>query len=68
MANFRSMDTDANKNYWRFVERTSRDVAKWPDWKKGGGQSTPREQTAAPQRQPSEREARKNEQGNPAIP
>jgi hypothetical protein len=23
---------EANKNYWRFVEETSLDVAKWPAW------------------------------------
>ena len=53
MAKFRSMDTEANRDYWKFVERTSRDVAKWPEWKKGGGQGVPREPTADQRHEPS---------------
>lgn len=24
-----------SRDYWKFVERTAREVARWPDWKKG---------------------------------
>lgn len=31
----RRLESDDEKEYWRFVEATSREVASWPNWKKG---------------------------------
>jgi len=28
-------DTAESKEYWAFVEKTAREVADWPDWKRG---------------------------------
>lgn len=28
-------DTAESKEYWAFVEKTAKEVADWPDWKRG---------------------------------
>lgn len=30
----RDMSTNENKDYWKFVEKTSQAVSSWPDWKR----------------------------------
>ena len=33
----KKMDSDENRRYWEYVERTAREVEEtFPDWKKGG--------------------------------
>ncbi len=38
----KSMEPEHEKRFWEFVEKNSQEVAKWPDWMKGGTESTSR--------------------------
>jgi hypothetical protein len=53
-------DTRESQQYWAFVEKTAKEVAGWPNWKKGGIQEPERtreesEKSLAP---PSSRRSR----------
>jgi hypothetical protein len=34
------MEPERERHFWEFVEKNSQQVAKWPDWMKGGREST----------------------------
>ena len=36
----KSMEHERERRFWEFVEKNSQEVAKWPDWMKGGREST----------------------------
>ena len=40
MAIEKNKSTDANQQYWAYVEETSRDVEKWPAWLRCEGQTS----------------------------
>ena len=65
MAKIKDRTSGADEEFWAFVQETSREVAEWPDWMKGGtstlqceskedlqsGEPTPRRQPASKRRE-----------------
>ncbi len=41
-------NTPESREYWEFVEKTAKEVADWPDWKKGRVQEPKRIRESEP--------------------